>query len=60
MNALNRQVRQTRQHGSKILTQRDAEAAAALDDGKNRGDSGTSILASDVNPVLPSDNDRAH
>lgn len=48
-------VGHTGEHVGQILADGDREPAAALDHGEDGGDFGTSLLASPVQPVAPSD-----
>jgi len=53
-------VGQARQHVEQVFADGYAESAAALHDAKDGGYLGSSVLASEMQPVAPSDRNRAH
>jgi hypothetical protein len=52
--ALDRAVEQTGQHLEQVLSDGDAESTAALDDREDGGDLWASLLAADMDPIVPS------
>jgi hypothetical protein len=53
-------VGEARQDSAQVITHWDLQAAAALDDGKDRSYAWSSLLASQVDPVFPANRDRTH
>ena len=53
-------IGESRQYVGQVLADGNAELAAAFDDAEDGGDFWTGFLAADVQPIPPSDRNRAH